>query len=79
MRLLGLFSGTGNVGRAFAERGWEVTSLDVRFEPTIKQDILQWDYMKHAAPGLRLRLGVSALHTLIPRPNHGRPPGSGGR
>ena len=51
MRLLELFSGTGSVGRVFRDRGWEVTSPDVRFEPTIKQDILQWDYKKHAAPG----------------------------
>ena len=44
MRLLELFSGTGSVGRAFEALGWEVTSLDLEGEPTIKCDILDWDH-----------------------------------
>ena len=31
-------------GRAFEALGWEVTSLDLEGEPTIKCDILDWDY-----------------------------------
>ena len=50
MRLLELFSGTGSLGKAIGD-DWEVTSLDVSFDPTIKQDILEWDYRKHAPPG----------------------------
>jgi hypothetical protein len=52
MRLLELFSGTGSVGRAFANAGYEVVSLDInnRARPTIWADVLQWDY-KAYAPG----------------------------
>jgi hypothetical protein len=52
MRLLDLFSGTGSVGRAFADRGWEVVSVDcvAKFEPTHCVDILTWDY-KQYPPG----------------------------
>ena len=32
------------MGRAFEALGWEVTSLDVEGEPTIKCDIMDWDY-----------------------------------
>ena len=60
MRLLELFSGTGSIGRAFEALGWEVTSLDLEGEPTIKCDILDWDYTLPAGalPG---RLGVPGL------------------
>jgi site-specific DNA-cytosine methylase len=46
MRLLELFSGTGSIGRAFTEQGWEVISLDSdpKTEATIHEDILTWDY-----------------------------------
>ena len=44
---LKLFSGTGLVGRAFAELGWEVTSLDLdpRAEATICADVCGWEPM----------------------------------
>ena len=52
-RLLELFSGTGSVGRAFAELGWEVVSLDL--EPkagsTICADVCSWEPIPMFAPG----------------------------
>jgi site-specific DNA-cytosine methylase len=44
MRLLELFAGTGSVGRAFRELGWEVVSLDIEPGHTIQADVLTWDY-----------------------------------
>ena len=44
MRLLELFSGTGSVGSVFRRHGWEVVSLDLVGTPTIRADILQFDY-----------------------------------
>ena len=46
MRLLELFSGTGSIGKVFADKGWEVVSLDKdpRTEATIHHDILTWDH-----------------------------------
>jgi hypothetical protein len=40
--LLELFSGTGSIGQAFRERGWQVTSVDMesKFNPTICCDVL---------------------------------------
>jgi 16S rRNA G966 N2-methylase RsmD len=42
MKLLELFSGSGSMGKAFAEKGWDVTSLDLdpKTEATIKENIL---------------------------------------
>ena len=48
MRLLELFSGTGSIGRAFPD--FEVTSLDLVGSPTIKKNILDWDF-KSLPPG----------------------------
>jgi hypothetical protein len=45
-RLLELFSGTGSVGSAFEDNGWDVTSLDCdrKAGATITCDIRTWDY-----------------------------------
>ena len=45
-RLLELFSGTGSVGAALKEIGWDVVSLDIdpKFAPTIVADIMDWDH-----------------------------------
>jgi hypothetical protein len=45
MRCLELFSGTGSVGKAFAELGWDVISVDnnPKTDATIHADILEWD------------------------------------
>ena len=52
-RMLDLFSGTGSVGQAFAERGYEVISVDIErhFKPTIVTDVLTWNYKYHFKPG----------------------------
>jgi len=43
MRVLELFSGTGSVGKACKEKGYEVISLDLK-NADINTDILEWDY-----------------------------------
>jgi hypothetical protein len=51
-RLLELFSGTGSIGRAFREKGWETISLDMNAKSgaDIIADITKWDYTCHV-PG----------------------------
>ena len=46
MRLLKLFRGTGYIGNAFREEGWEAVSLDInpRSKATIIIDIRTWSY-----------------------------------
>ena len=52
-RLLELFAGTGSVGKAFKDLGWEVVSVDNcnKFPPTHLCDILKWDYAAAYPPG----------------------------
>jgi len=42
-KLLELFAGTGSIEKVF-RRDFDVTSLDVEGTPTIKADIMTWDY-----------------------------------
>ncbi len=44
MKVLELFSGTGSVGNACREFGFEVISLDRDMEADINADIMDWDY-----------------------------------
>ena len=44
MRLLELHAGTGSVGNAFKQYGWDVVGLDIVRGHAIKCDILHWDY-----------------------------------
>ena len=45
-RLLELFSGTGSVGKAFKQIGWEVVTVDSSddFKPDFLSDVLDWDH-----------------------------------
>jgi hypothetical protein len=43
-RLLELFAGTGSVGRAYRQLGWDVMSLDINPGHSIQADILDWAY-----------------------------------
>jgi site-specific DNA-cytosine methylase len=46
-RVLELFSGTGSVSKVCDQLGYEVVSVDINdqyHEPTIKTDIMTWDY-----------------------------------
>ena len=43
--LLELFSGTGSMGKAFMDKGWLVTSVDIRedFNPSFLCDVMLFD------------------------------------
>ena len=43
-KLLELFSGTGSIGKVAVNYGFEVISLDMDMDATIKMDIMDWDY-----------------------------------
>ena len=47
MRILELFAGTGTVGNAYKDKGWEVVSLDRDMDADIRADIMDWDYRIH--------------------------------
>ena len=68
-RLLELFSGTGSVGRAFADLGWEVVSLDLdpKADATICADV--WEPMPMFAPGYFDMIWASPLRRVQPRPD----------
>ena len=55
-RALDLFSGTGSVGIHLQNMGFEVTSLDISKvgDPTLVQDITQWDYKTYPPRYFRL-------------------------
>ena len=44
--MLDLFSGTGSIGRVFADRGYTLTRVhwDQTFDPDIVVDLRKWDY-----------------------------------
>ncbi len=46
MKNLDLFSGSGSIGKAFAQQVWDVTSFDigVNTDTDMKQNILEWDH-----------------------------------
>ena len=46
LRVLDLFSGAGNITKAFQNLGHEVDSMDLdpRFEPTFCANVLAWDF-----------------------------------
>ena len=68
-RLLELFSGTGSMGKAFEELGWEVTSLDVdpKASPTICADICSWEPLPRFAPGYLDMIWASPVCTQYSR------------
>ena len=68
MKVLELFSGTGSVGNACREFGFEVISLDRDMEADIKADIMDWDYIA-LPPNISTWFGhhLPALNTASPR------------
>ena len=81
MKLLELFSVTGSIGRAFEALGWEVTSLDLEGEPTIKCDILDWDHTKFPPGHFQVvwSLGVPGLLRVLEGPDQEAEAPGGGR
>ena len=70
MKLLELFSGSGSMGKAFAEKGWEVTSLDLdpKTEANIKENILTWNFSATRLVFVMLSGPARAVHNT---PVHG--------
>ena len=46
MKFLELFPGTGSIGKACKDKGYDVISVDIsdKFEPTVVADVLLFDY-----------------------------------
>ena len=74
--LLELFSGTGSMGKAFGDKGWLVTSVDIRedFHPSILCDVMAFDVkMLEGLPPVDLLWASLPVHTIAAqeqRPRH---------
>ena len=79
-RLLELFSGTGNIGKTFKARGWEVISIynDPRMQPTIVADIGTFDYRMLGGRVDAIWCSPSCTQYSIARYNAGTPRGLDG-
>ena len=48
-----MYSGTGSVAEIFADKGYEVVTVDIdpKYQPSIQVDMLEWDYKSLFKPG----------------------------